>query len=104
MEEDSFVFGENLPHQWSFMEFNVPVLSAAGEEEWVLARVDRREDTKVVRVEGSPFTLTIVRAWTQGTEIISSQPGQPREASPPLGHMGWVFPRGNATVEIRLQL
>ena len=86
------------------MEFNVPVLSAAGEEEWVLARVDRREDTKVVRVEGSPFNLTMVRAWTQGTEIISSQPGQHREASPPLGHMGWVFPRGNASVEIRLKL
>ena len=88
------------------MEFNVPVLSAAGEEEWVLARVDRREDTKVVRIEGSPFTSTVVRAWSQGAEIISSQPGQLREASPPLGHIGWVFPRGNgnATVEIRLKL
>ena len=86
------------------MEFNVPVLSAAGEEEWVLARVDRREDTKVVRVEGSPFSLTVVRPWTQGAEIVSSQPGQLREASPPLGHKGWVFPQGNATVEIRLKL
>ena len=86
------------------MEFNVPVLSPDGEEEWVLARVDRREDTKVVRVEGSPFTFTVVRAWSQGAEIVSSQPKQHREATPPLGHMGWVFPRGNATVEIRLKL
>ena len=41
LEDDSFVFGENLPAEWSFMEFNVPVLSAEGEEDWVQARVDR---------------------------------------------------------------
>ena len=86
------------------MEFNVPVMSAGGEEEWVVARVDRRGDTRVVRVEGSPFTTTVVRAWTQGAELVSSHPGQEnREDSPPLGHTGWVFIQGsNATVEIRL--
>ena len=99
------MFGENLPAEWSFMEFNVPVLSAEGEEEWVQARVDREEDTKVVRVRGSPFTSTVIRPWTQGAELISSQPGQGQtEDSPPVGHAGWVFPRGsNATVTIRLK-
>ena len=88
------------------MEFNVPVMSADGEEEWVVARVDRRgEGTKLVRVEGSPFTTTVVRAWTQGAELVSSHPGQGnREDSPPVGHTGWVFTQGsNATVEIRLK-
>ena len=106
LEDDSFVFGENLPAEWSFMEFNVPVMSADGEEEWVVARVDRRgEDTKVVRVEGSPFTTTVVRAWTQGAELVSSHPGQEnRERLPPVGHTGWVFTQGsNATVEIILK-
>ena len=100
------MFGENLPAEWSFMEFNVPVLSAEGEEEWVQARVDREKgDTKVVRVRGSPFTSTMIRPWTQGAELLSSQPGQGRgEDSPPVEHAGWVFPRGsNATVEIRLK-
>ena len=88
------------------MEFNVPVLSAAGEEEWVQARVDRREDTKVVRVRDSPFTSTVIRPWTQGAELDSSRPGQGQaEDSPPVGHAGWVFPRGtNATVKIRLNV
>ena len=88
------------------MEFNVPVLSAAGEEEWVMARVDRRAgDTKVVRVEGSPFTNTVVRPWTQGAELVTSSPGQElREDTPPVGHVGWVFPQGNATVELRMKL
>ena len=87
------------------MEFNVPVLSAEGEEEWVQARVDREEDTKVVRVRSSPFTSTVIRPWTQGAELVTSNPGQGRaEVSPPVGHAGWVFPRNtNSTVEIRLK-
>ena len=41
MEEDTFIFAENLPTEWSFMEFDVPVVTSEGEVEWVSCRVDR---------------------------------------------------------------
>ena len=41
VEEDYFLFGENLPTEWSFMEFDVPVVRPDGGEQWVRARVER---------------------------------------------------------------
>ena len=88
------------------MEFNVPVLSREGEEVWVVARVERRgRDTKVLRVEDSPFTRTLLRPWTQGAEVASASPDN-REVSPPVAsvaHLGWVFSEGSAQVEISLK-
>ena len=84
----------------------MPVLSREGEEVWVVARVERRgRDTKVLRVEDSPFTRTLLRPWTQGAELASASPDN-REVSPPVGsvaHLGWVFSEGSATVEISLK-
>ena len=81
----------------------MPVLSREGEEVWVVARVERRgRDTKVLRVEDSPFTRTLLRPWTQGAELASASPDN-REVSPPVGHLGWVFSEGSAQVEISLK-
>ena len=33
LEEDYFLFGENLPTEWSFMEFDVPVVRPDGGEQ-----------------------------------------------------------------------
>merc|ERR1711974_73465 len=36
VHEDSFTYSENLPKEWSFMEFHIPVVKKAGEEvRWV---------------------------------------------------------------------
>ena len=43
MEDDSFIFAENLPIEWSFMEFDVPVISSDQDVHWVNCRVEREE-------------------------------------------------------------
>ena len=108
LEEDSFTFAENLPTQWDFMEFDVPVLSPAGEEVWVNCRVERsvissQRTFKSVVVRDSPFTNLIIRPWLEEAEAESFSPdGEWLEPSPPPGHLGWIFQADSAEVAITL--
>ena len=108
LEEDSFIFAENLPTEWDFMEFDVPVLNSAGEEVWVNCRVERsvissERTFKSVLVKDSPFTNLIIRPWLEEAEPESFSPdGQWVEESPPAGHLGWIFQADSAEVAITL--
>ena len=43
VDADTFSFADNLPSQWQWMEFRVPVIDHAGQEHWVKARADREQ-------------------------------------------------------------
>ena len=43
VDDDTFSFADNLPSQWQWMEFRVPVIDKAGREHWVKARADRQQ-------------------------------------------------------------
>ena len=84
-QDDEFTFADNLPVEWTFMEFRVPVVRAAGEKvSWVKARAERREidgrEAKVVTVENNPFKNLILRPWLEGnkntTEASSADEGK----------------------------
>ena len=108
LEEDSFIFAENLPTEWDFMEFDVPVLNQAGEEVWVNCRVERtvqssQKTFKSVVVRDSPFTNLVIRPWLEEAQPESFSPdGEWLEESPPEGHMGWIFQADSAEVAITL--
>ena len=60
IEEDTFIFADNLPVEWDFMEFNIPVLDKSDEIVWVNAIVERRMDelghmVKTIKVRNNPF-------------------------------------------------
>ena len=108
LEEDAFIFAENLPTEWDFMEFDVPVLSQAGEEVWVNCRVERtilssQRSFKSVVVRDNPFTNLVIRPWLEEAETESFSPGEEwLEESPPEGHLGWIFQLDSAEVAITL--
>ena len=79
MHEDSFTYSENLPKEWSFMEFHIPVISkkAVSEETtWVKTRSERRmkgdKIIKIVEVESNPFKKLIVQPWLEGLKMKSA--------------------------------
>ena len=79
MHEDSFTYSENLPKEWSFMEFRIPVISkkAVSEETtWVKTRSERRmkgdKIIKIVEVESNPFKKLIVQPWLEGLKMKSA--------------------------------
>ena len=60
IEEDTFIFADNLPVEWDFMEFNIPVLNKSDETVWVNAIVERGMDelgqmVKTIKVRNNPF-------------------------------------------------
>jgi len=105
-EADSFTFADNLPTEWGFMEFKVPVQKPGqGHVQWVTARSERREEagkvTKTVTVEGNPFGKLVVQPWGEDLQVVSSQPAGD-DPNAPGGHLGWNFNAANATVVITL--
>ena len=44
IEDDTFIFADNLPVEWDFMEFIIPVLNKSDETVWVNAIVEREMD------------------------------------------------------------
>ena len=89
--EDSFTFADNLPLEWSFMEFHVPVQSPEGDETWVKVRSEREqkdgeEEVKIVTVESNPFKKLIVQPWLEDANVVSSYPSG-EVSDPPVGHM-----------------
>ena len=60
IEDDTFIFADNLPVEWDFMEFDIPVLDKSDEIVWVNAIVERRMDelgqmVKTIKVRNNPF-------------------------------------------------
>ena len=60
IEDDTFIFADNLPVEWDFMEFIIPVLNKSDETVWVNAIVEREMDelgqmVKTIRVRNNPF-------------------------------------------------
>ena len=105
LDEDTFTFADNLPLEWSFMEFNVPVVTAGGEEVWVRCRVERDEArVKTVTVTSNPFATLAIRPWLEEAELAWAAPDTAQEADPPPGHMGWVFGPNTAEAEVKLAL
>ena len=60
IEDDTFIFADNLAVEWDFMEFNIPVLDKSDETVWVNAIVEREMDelgqmVKTIKVRNNPF-------------------------------------------------
>ena len=107
LDEDTFTFADNLPLEWSFMEFNVPVVTAGGEEVWVRCRVERDEArVKTVTVTSNPFATLAIRPWLEEAELAwaAHDTLHAQEPAPPPGHMGWVFGPNTAEAEVKLAL
>ena len=49
VDDDIFSFADNLPSQWQWMEFRVPVTDKGGREHWVKARADRQQSRGIVK-------------------------------------------------------
>ena len=105
MPDDSFTFSDNLPLEWSFMEFRVPVYKAGNDVAWVSTRAERRCDgatvTKAVHVSLNPFGNLYIRPWAEDAEVLSSLPSDSSTASP-VGHLGWLFNTAEANVTLTL--
>jgi len=108
--DDSFTFADNLPLQWTFMEFRVPVVRREGGDViWVKARAERSEMggggkvTKVVTVENNPFQKLILRPWLEESEVILSENYVGENEEPYHGHKSFAFENANnASVVIHL--
>jgi len=105
IQEDTFIFAENLPQEWDSMEYNIPVPDQNGHIVWVIAKVERYQMTKtvvngtdcqiknkIITVENNPFSKLIIRPWLEEGEVLSYIPGDEYlENSPPEGHIGFIF-------------
>ena len=103
--EDSFTFADNLPKEWSFMEFHVPVLKGSNVT-WVKARAERLSQggkvRKVVKVESNPFERLIIQPWVEEAEVTSIFPEDHDDAT--LGHKKWGFNTESAEVVLNLTI
>ena len=99
VHDDSFTFADNLPLEWSFMEFHVPVQKPGEDAVWVKARAERHEENdtfiKSVTVESNPFKRLIIRPWEEDSEVIAESPSDGKDTDPPAGHSGWIFSSEN---------
>jgi len=106
IQDDTFTYADNLPVEWDFMEFHVPVQQKNGSDvTWVKARSSRVVDggkvTKTVTVEANPFTNLHIQPWAEDATVTSSTPAG-GVVDAPTGHVGWTFTADNATVELSL--
>jgi len=104
--DDSFTFADNLPTNWTFMEFHVPVVRKAGANvTWVKARAERHCEggkvTKTVAVESNPFKTLIVRPWVEDADVMGSSPSG-AALNKTAGHADWLFTSDNANVVLKL--
>ena len=105
VEEDSFTFADNLPTNWTFMEFRIPVVKAAGAAvAWVTARAERKcvggRVTKTSTVDGNPFAKLEVRPWAEDARVVGASPGAVVNATP--GHVGWTLTGPSARAVLTL--
>ena len=48
VDDDIFSFTDNLPSQWQWIEFRVPVVDKGGRDHWVKAQADRQQIRGIV--------------------------------------------------------
>lgn len=77
---NNFTHSESLPSEWSFMEFYIPVQTAAdpGNTDWVHTRVSKEENeegivTKKILIEQDIFDEVNIHVWNQELEVLSSK-------------------------------
>ena len=105
--DDSFTFADNLPTNWTYMEWRVPVRTGQDAQvQYVSARVERSVEvdgtvTKTVTVEGNPFRTLIVAPYKEEKTVVSYTAGGVDEMMPE--HIGWTFETGSATVTVVLE-
>lgn len=106
--DDTFTFADNLPSNWSYMEFRVPVQKLGVDAvTWVTARAERRvvESRKVIKtvtVKNNPFKRLRIQPWAEDIQVTSVSPPVGRDVDPPIGHIGWLFEASNASVTMDL--
>ena len=104
--DNSFTFSDNLPLEWDFMEFHVPVMKGSNVT-WVKARSERKVEEgvvqKTVNVESNPFEKLIIQPWMEDSEVVSISPEGDLD-DPPVGHKKWIFNSENAEVNLILQM
>ena len=102
--DDSFTIADNLPTNWTLMEFRVPVRNGTDAVKWVTARVDRELGEEAIKkrvsVKGNPFSTLLIQPWADGAEVSSKAPG---DAGVRDGHVEWVF-EGSEAVEAEVEL
>jgi len=104
---DSFAFADNLPGNWTFMEFRVPVVKEAGAATtWVTARAERAcsrgKVTKTASVDGNPFGTLNVQPWADDATVVKSSPGG-AVLNRTVGHADWqLHNTASATVTLTL--
>jgi len=101
--DDTFTFADNLPSNWTYMEYQVPVRKNNAVV-WVKARAERVQNgntvTKRVFVENNPFSRLRLQPWAEEALLTSSTPSR---ASIVHGHAEFSFDgQTNATVEMSL--
>jgi hypothetical protein len=106
VDDDVFTFADNLPQNWTFMEYKIPVMKSAGSSvSWVTARAERvckaGRVTKTVTVDGNPFQTLQVRPWVEDQSVVGSTPGATVNVTP--GHLGWEL-KGASSAQVVITL
>lgn len=106
VDEDTFTFADNLPTNWTFMEFRVPVVKRHGAAvTWVKARAERKcqggKVIKTVTVEGNPFQRLRVQPWAEGGTVVASSPSG-GGLNQTAGHVDWTLTGGSTQVTVTL--
>ena len=93
VDDDTFSFADNLPSQWQWMEFRVPVIDKGGREHWVKARADRQQSRGIVKkgvsvevgnlescyffvffqFQGNPFSSLLLKPWLEDRQLQAAQ-------------------------------
>ena len=101
VHEDTFTFADNLPEEWTFMEFRVPVKRPHQGTVWVTARAERTMEqgkmVKAVTVRNNPFTKLTLEPWTEAREVEAAKPHEAAGVGSE-GHLSWTFNSENASV------
>ena len=98
--DDSFTFADNLPLDWAFMEFRVPVLDKVSKSiTWVRARAERQQKegvvVKTVTVEKNPFGKLFLQPWLEDREAEASEDFPAESKSCQVGHKCWTLDRAS---------
>ena len=94
--DDVFIFADNLPLNWTVMEFRVPVkMTTTTAPSWVTARAERVEDkngrvTKTVTVSSNQFKELRVEPWLEDKMVVTSTPPGAIENAT-SEHLSWVL-------------
>ena len=95
VDDDMFSFADNLPSQWQWMEFRVPVIDKDGQEHWVKARADRQQSRDgsgivekrvsvkvgnsefyffcIFQFQGNPFSSLLLKPWLEDRQLQAAQ-------------------------------